>query len=285
MRNLPSASDLQYFIEVANTSNLSRAAERLGISQPALSLAMQRLELAFGVPLLIRGKTGVKATHHGQKLVHQARILLHEWEKIRESALRDQSEVSGSFRIGCHVSVALYSLPGFLPELIRRHPRLELNLSHDLSRKITEDVISFRTDFGIVVNPVPHPDLVIRRLAQDEVTLWCAPAGERGVLIYDPDLSQSQALLKQATRKGLRFRRHLVTSSLEVVAMLTACGAGVGILPTRVAQGQAKGRLQPVAADAPRFADQVCLVYRADAQKSRASSVISEAIIESFREH
>jgi DNA-binding transcriptional LysR family regulator len=284
MSNLPSPSDLQYFIEVAGTSNLSRAAERLGISQPALSLAMQRLETSFGVKLLIRGKTGVKVTHAGQKLTTQARVLLGEWEKIRESTLREQSEVGGSFTLGCHPSVALYSLPGFLPGLIKAHPKLEFKLVHDLSRKITEDVISFRVDFGIVVNPVPHPDLVIVTLCTDEVRLWCVPGADKSVLIYDPDLMQSQAIVKQATRKGLRFERLLPTSSLEVAASLAAGGVGVGLLPTRVAQWTRSAKLAPLAGDTPKFQDSVCLTYRADAQRSRASKAIGAAIIESFRE-
>src|SRR5688500_16984767 len=112
---MPSPSELQYFIEVAGTLNVSRAAERLGISQPTLSLAIQRLENSFGAPLLIRTKSGVKLTHAGQRLVTQARALVHEWEKIRGDALRDETEIRGRYIVGCHPSVALYSLPNFLP--------------------------------------------------------------------------------------------------------------------------------------------------------------------------
>jgi LysR family transcriptional regulator, cell division regulator len=283
MHNIPNPSDLQYFLEVTHTSNLSRAAERLGISQPALSLAMQRLEEAFGVPLLIRSKTGVKTTHSGQRLAQQTRLLLQEWEKIRESATRDQIEVSGNFSIGCHPSVALYSLPGILPELLKRHPRLEVRLAHDLSRRVTEDVISFRLDFGIVVNPVPHPDLVILELCTDEVSLWSVPNADQSTLIFDPDLVQSQSLIKQLTRKGLRFSRQLSSSSLELIASLTAQGVGVGVLPSRVARQKKHPKLQPLP-DSPTFSDQVCLVYRADAQKSRSSRAITEAIQTFFKQ-
>jgi DNA-binding transcriptional LysR family regulator len=291
MTPLPSPTDLHYFLEVASTANLSRAAERLGVSQPALSLAMRRLEESFGLKLLIRGKTGVQVTHAGRRLAGQARALVQEWEKIRESARREQDEVSGVFALGCHPSVALYSLPGFVPGLLKRHPRLELKLAHDLSRRITEDIVSFRVDFGIVVNPVAHPDLVIQELARDEVALWIAPGAPRSAastLLYDPDLVQSQQLLKQCDRKGIAFARTLPSSSLEVIAALTAAGAGVGILPTRVAQGtipRAQSvRLNRLAEDAPRSLDRICLVYRADAQKSRAAKAIGHAIQESFRE-
>ena len=92
---MPSPHDLSYFIEVSQTLNVSRAAERLGISQPTLSLAIQRLEKNLGANLLIRTKSGVHLTHAGTKLVAQARVLALEWEKIREDALRDENEIRG----------------------------------------------------------------------------------------------------------------------------------------------------------------------------------------------
>ncbi|MBI3558282.1 MAG: LysR family transcriptional regulator [Deltaproteobacteria bacterium] len=205
---LPSAAELQYFIEVASTLNVSRAAERLGISQPTLSLAIQRLETSFGLPLLIRSKSGVRLTQAGQKLVTQARGLLLDWEKIRGDALKDASEVSGRYVIGCHPSVALYSLPHVLPELVEQHQGLDIKLVHDLSRKITEDVVSFKIDFGIVVNPTEHPDLVIKLLCTDEVSVWGAsPARNADVLICDPELLQTQSLLKQLS--ALAFCRRV----------------------------------------------------------------------------
>jgi Flp pilus assembly protein TadD len=71
--------------------------------------------------------------------------------------------------------VALYSLKHFLPDLLGEFPALELNLQHDLSRRVTEAVVSLRVDIGIVVNPAPHPDLVLRKLCTDEVTFWTLP--------------------------------------------------------------------------------------------------------------
>ena len=92
---LPSASELHYFLEVANTLNISRAAERLGVSQPTLSLAVQRLEANLGTAVLIRNKSGVKLTHVGQKFVSQARLLLLEWERIRAEASKGERGAGG----------------------------------------------------------------------------------------------------------------------------------------------------------------------------------------------
>lgn len=287
---IPSPSELTYFIEVASTLNVSRAAERLGLSQPTLSLAIQRLENNFGTPLLIRTKSGVKLTHTGQKLVGYARNLINDWEKLRSEALKDEDEIRGRYTIGCHPSVALYSLHAVLPKLLEENRELDIKLEHDLSRKITEDVISFKIDFGIVVNPWDHPDLIIKPLCKDEVTLWTSkkpsvlqdPKSKEAVLICDSELVQTQSILKQLSKHGLEFRRVLTSANLEVVANLVASKAGIGILPGRVAQRIKSYDIKPLPGDCPSFQDKICLVYRADAQKSKANRSLAKLIETSF---
>ena len=75
-----SQAELKYFLEVANTKNLSRASERLGISQPTLSVAIKRLENSIGTELLIRQKRGVALTQAGKQLLIHAKQLLQYWE-------------------------------------------------------------------------------------------------------------------------------------------------------------------------------------------------------------
>jgi DNA-binding transcriptional LysR family regulator len=300
---LPSAADLGYFLEVAHTLNISRAAERLGLSQPSLSMAVQRLEQAVGAPLLIRGKAGVALSRAGQRLIPKARALLDEWERIRSEAARDEAEVGGRYVLGCHPSVAQYALPPVLPSLLASHTTLDLKLVHDLSRKVTEDVISFKVDFGIVVNPVEHPDLVIKHICSDDVMLWVKdgpaeplqdPESGSAALIFDPELQQSQVLLKKFAKRRWHFSRTITTSSLEVVTALVAAGAGAGILPSRVAGRAVGGGLRPFegaggkgaakgARDVPKYEDDICFVYRADAQRSRASRTVAQAIEAALR--
>jgi LysR family transcriptional regulator, cell division regulator len=157
-------------------------------------------------------------------------------------------------------------------------------LNHGLSRKVTDLVIGFQADFGIVVNPTQHPDLVIKVLAKDEVGLWVGQKtplsrlkGDSNVLIYDPDLLQCQWLLKQLKRKGWQFGRTLESSNLEVITALVAQGSGVGILPGRVATKDPHLGLRSIAGS-PKFQDKVCLIYRADAQKSKAAKTLISRI-------
>jgi DNA-binding transcriptional LysR family regulator len=287
----PTFTDITYFIEVAQTQNISRAAERLGITQPSLSSAMKRLEDSLGVTLFIRGRSGVQLTKAGKELLGRGRLLLLNWEQLRADINKKETGVSGQYVIGCHSSVALYSLSQFLPRLMQQYPELEIKLSHDLSRKITEGVISFEIDFGIVVNPVKHPDLVISELGTDDVLFWTASKpsltqsldSKTGVLVCDLNLIQVQKLIGDLHKKELGFKRVIHSSDLEVIADLTATGVGVGILPKRVATRIIAQKLRPLGDGLPVLKDSICLIYRADAQKTNGSRILIHAIKSSVK--
>ena len=291
MAMVPTFTDITYFIEVAQTKNISRAAERLGITQPSLSSAMKRLEDSLGATLFIRGRTGVQLTKPGKELLGKGRLLLLNWEQLRADINKKESGVSGQYIIGCHPSVALYSLSHFLPDLVQKHPELEIKLTHDLSRKITEGVISFEIDFGIVVNPVRHPDLVIKELCSDDVLFWTArkPSStqsldpSKGVLICDLNLIQAQKLLGDLQKKKLGFNRIIQSSNLEVITDLITSGVGIGILPKRVAMRAMDQKIKPLDQKLPIFKDRICLVYRADSQRTIGSQIIIKAIKNSVK--
>lgn len=282
----PSFSDIIYFIEVAQTLNISRAAERLGISQPSLSIALKRLEDILDTPLLVRTKSGVQLTKAGQSFLMQAKELQQKWNSIKASINASSDSVVGHYKLGCHVSVAQYTLPHFLPTLLKSHPNLHFQLQHDLSRKICEKVISFELDFGIVVNPVPHPDLVIKQLCNDKVTFWVSsktPKENLNTLICDTNLAQSQDLIQKLKKKKLSFQRVLSSTSLEVIASLTAAGTGVGLLPTKVAEQNKSHKLKLYDESFPVYNDTICLVTRVDLPKNFATKQISESITSSFK--
>lgn len=282
---LPNANDLQFFLEVAKTGNMSRAAERLGVSQPALSQAMKRLETSFDSQLLLRSKSGVVLTKAGEKLGQKARLLLEAWQDIKEETARDEQQVRGVYTLGIHSSVALYTLPYVAAKLLRDFPNLELKLEHDLSRKITEQIISFKLDFALVVNPVSHPDLVIKELFDDEVAFFRSKKikeENEKVLISEPDLRQTQELLNQLPKKKMIFSRRVTSSNLEVIKSLVVSGAGVGIVPTRVI-GQDLKKVEKMAG-LPVFKDKICLVYRHDVQKSVAARSLSQFLLKHLKE-
>ena len=231
---LPSSADLSYFLEVCSTGNISRAAERIGISQPSLSLAIKRLEQSLGTEIIVRNKTGIQLTRAGKELSYHGQELLRQWQQLKAGVTKRTQQPGGQYVIGCHPSVALYSLSLFVPELLQCYPQLEIKLMHDLSRKITEGVISCQIDFAIVVNPVYHPDLVIKELCTDIVSFWQSDtlaSSQHDTLICDPDLQQVQTLLNNLKHHNRFFKRILVSNNLEVITDLTVAGAGIGIIP------------------------------------------------------
>ncbi len=268
----PAYSDLVYFIEVSNTLNISRAAERLGITQPSLSLAIKRTEDSIGTKLLIRSKSGVKLTKAGERFVTHSRSLLLEWAKIKHNTLLSEQELTGSYNIGCHTSVALYTLPHTLPQIYKKHSNIDINFSHNLSRLVTEKVISFKLDFGIVVNPTKHPDLIISKICKDKVQFWAHKNWDKNkkqTLIYDPELTQSQSILKKLSKKSINIKQHIKTSNLELIRSLTEKNMGIGILPGRVVADSSKKLLKPLDIY-PFFNDEICLIYRMDCMKTSA---------------
>jgi len=266
-------NDIKYFITVSETFNITRASEIIGISQPALSYAVKRLENELGGELIIRLKNGVQLTKLGEEFKQRSRRLLYEWEQAQNLANPESGFIQGSYTIAVHPSVALYILGCFMPKLQLDFPKLDFNFIHGLSREMTEKVISWRADFGLVVNPIKHPDLVINRLCSDEVTIFYVENAP-DKLIYDPNLAQSQYILKKIGKKDY-FNNMLNSANLEVAAKLTSLGLGYGILPTRVASQY--NHLKKLK-DAPVFRDEICLVYRPEKHKNPVSKKIIQII-------
>jgi DNA-binding transcriptional LysR family regulator len=268
---LPSPAELHYFLEVTNTLNFSRAAERLGISQPSLSLAIQRLEKLMGTPLFVRHKKGVKLTAPGKHLLTQARELLQIWEHTKAKALESQQEVQGHIKLGCHSSMAIYLVSQFLPKLLKDFPSLHIDLKHDISRIITEEVINLSLDLGIVANPIHHNDLIIRELFNDEFGFWINKKNfnidkkslGKIPILCDSELNQTQTLLKECKKKQITFERIINVNNLEVIANMIENGAGIGIIPGRVAQALYPKTLHRVA-NMPHHPDQICLISRSE---------------------
>src|SRR3989344_4434341 len=278
-----SPDDLQYFMEVSNTLNLSRASERLGISQPSLSAAMQRLERFTGTALLVRHKKGVTLTSAGKQLLIHAKQLQEYWEIVQSRLLLANEELQGRFTMGCPASIALSYLSKILPDLLEHHKKLEIELKHDNSRKILESILDSSIDIGLIVNPVKHPQLIMQKLCEDETAFWHLQdkkkiqsfrSGE-AILICDPALIQVQALLKRLDKKGMRYARMLGTHNLEVIADLTAQGGGIGILPTSLAKRF--GKLKKIA-NTPTYPDEIYLVYRPENRTVKAIQTIASAI-------
>lgn len=261
---LPSAQEISGFIEISKTKNITKAAQRLGITQPSLSLSLRKLEETIGEPLVMRSKSGVELTIAGKEFLKYAQQLMTMWLEAKSNTQRSAQVVQGSVKLGCHPAVGLYTLDRFVPKLLKKHARLELNLIHDLSRKICQKVQEHELDLGLVINPHEHPDLILTKILSDEVRLWGVPDCPDDVLLCHPELIQTQDILKKLKRSKVKFKRQITSDSLENLAKLAIQGVGVAILPTRVVEiFDQKKKLQAKTSSAI-FKDELYLVYRVE---------------------
>lgn len=262
--------DIRYFITASETLNITRASEIIGISQPALSYSIKRLENEIGGQLLIRLKNGIQLTKLGEEFKTRSRRLMYEWEQAQNLANPESGCIHASYSFAIHPSVALYCMEHFMPKILKELPNLDLKFMHGLSREMTEKVISWEADFGIVVNPIKHPDLVIKKLCTDDVTIFYKK-NAIDKLILDHNLNQSQYILKKLGKKH-SFQGQVHSTNLEVVAKMTSLGLGYGLLPSRVAKQYPELKALK---EAPVFKDEICLVFRPE----KHNNIVSKKII------
>ncbi|MDD0854407.1 LysR family transcriptional regulator [Halobacteriovorax sp. GB3] len=279
---LPSHNEITYFLKLANVKNISKASKVLGVSQPTLTMAMQKLENSLQVTLFHRHKKGITLTKAGEKFRLKARDLIENWNNLYNETRELDSAPIGQYKFGLHRSVGLYMLPLFFPKLSRAYPDLELIINHDLSRHICESIITFDLDLGLVINPTKHPDLILQKVLDDEVTLFVKSKGKiQKNLIYDSHLIQSQELLKRLKKSEYKNYKHIHLSSLENITKLCETGAGIALLPKRVATCISGTKIRPLN-DVPFFKDELYLAYRLENKNLPAIQAIKETILASL---
>lgn len=285
-------NSLRYFRAVAKSQSLTGAAKALGVSQPTLSVAMQNLEARLSTTLLVRDRNGVKLTTTGDELLRYTERVFALLEEAEERVRGLEQGDFGTFVLGCHESLGSYFLPPFMTEILGSHRGIELLLSNAPSSVVRDKVVSREIHFGIVVNPDPHPDLVMIDLFEDAIDALVA-SGVRphealedarriyaeGPVIYAGRVTECQTLVDELATEGFVSTRKLVCGDLEQVKSLALAGIGVAILPRRVAAYGHEAKLVRLHATLPILRDRIQLVYRADMHKTRASTALKDALV------
>lgn len=285
-RDLDSAL-LAALLAVIDTGSFTGAAATLGVSQPAVSLAIKRLEERLGMALLVRTRKRVTPSRQGELLAVGARQAFEALGQAIAEIAEAHAEPSGRVILGCHESLAAYALPVFMARFLREYPKVELKLWNGRSAEVERELTDGRVDLALVVNARKHPDRIIQPLFDDSVELFHCMAARRFAdaptmlaampLIYVPELTQSQEILVELQRRHIATRRLLPCSSLELVKSLVLDEVGVGILPRRVAQHGTRKRLRSLSPPLPLYGDHVALVRRYDARPTAAiRAVIDE---------
>jgi LysR family hydrogen peroxide-inducible transcriptional activator len=119
---IATSTEIEYFVEVFQTRHVSKAAIRLGVTQPTLTLSLQKLEEKVGAKLFHRTKQGVVPTEQGSLLYRKSLALLENWNEIHKGIQQSKNEIFGHFKLGCHQSVGAYTLPKLFEQLHKFAP-------------------------------------------------------------------------------------------------------------------------------------------------------------------
>jgi DNA-binding transcriptional LysR family regulator len=247
---------LRYFNALAETLNFHRAAERLHISQPPLTVAIRKLEEELGVALFERDPRGVRLTTAGLAAVTPAREALAAAEKVREAVRQGAAGLRGRLSIGFIGSAIGELMPRIVSPFRHAYPEVELALEEMNSVEIVRAIAGRRLDIGLVRLPVmdsapvaidvietdelvavlPASDVLARRK-----TLDLGALADRSFIIYSP-VSVLHATIRLAChRAGFTPRVAQEAVQVQTILSLVEAGLGVALIPGRSARFAGEG--------------------------------------------
>ncbi|AHZ84266.1 LysR family transcriptional regulator [Bdellovibrio bacteriovorus] len=265
--------DIENFIHTSTCSTIIQAAQKLEISQPALSESLKRLEADLGTILFYRSRSGIQLTPSGRVFLGKAQRALQSLQELDFSSDQVRVFAGRTVTIGCHGTVAQYSIPKAVAYLKEKAPDFKIDLRHDLSRSIQTEIQRGNIDIGVVINPAEVPDLVIQKMAQDTVGVWAAKNESYDTIICNLNLFQTQSILKKW--KG-RPEKVISTDSLELICKMAHERIGYGVVPGRAVE--MSGLNLKHLSQFPVYRDQISLVYRPEFGKIPAEKMVIEAL-------
>ncbi len=245
-----SLRDLEYVTALAQHRHFGRAARACGVSQPALSAQIRKVEDVLGVTLFERSKRRVLVTAVGAQAAEQALSVLAEARKLFDLAQGGREPLHGPFAVGVIATLGPYLLPYVLGPLRRGFPRLDLHLREGLTSELVEELRAGRLDAVLCAAPIADPALATETLFREPFVL-AAPARhplarKPGVSVRDLRademvlLEEGHCLREQALDVCPRGRERataprLQATGLETLRHMIASGAGYSLIPALAA--------------------------------------------------
>ncbi len=150
---------LEYIVAVDTYRSFVLAAEKCFVTQPTMSMQVQKLEDTLGVKLFDRSKQPVTPTEIGVAIIAQARTLLGESEKIKEIITDRQKELSGELKVGIIPTIAPYILPKILQGFVEKYPQVKLIVWEQTTENIIQQLKLGMLDCGILSTPLHEANL------------------------------------------------------------------------------------------------------------------------------
>jgi LysR family transcriptional regulator, hydrogen peroxide-inducible genes activator len=286
-------NELRYIVAVAQERNFRRAAGKAFISQPALSLAIQKLEEELGVRIFERGKNEVTVTPVGSEIVEQAQRALEEVGRIRELARQGEDQLAGTLRLGIIYSVGPYLLPDLVPALKKLAPDMTLEIEENITANLDTLLRNGRLDVIVIALPFGDGSILTRPLYDEpfEVVVSREHRWADRRSIRAPELAAEKVLLldsghcfsnqvaeacPELERRGADIQHG---TSLETIRNMVASGLGITVLPASANSARYRNplvKLIPFTKPAP--SRRIALAWRKSFAGTRAIEVLAQAI-------
>lgn len=153
-------TQLEYIVSVNTYGSFSKAAAKCFVTQPTLSMQIQKLEEELGVLIFDRSKKPIKATLIGEEIIRQAQSNLHGIQRIKEIIQEQREEIQGQLRIGIIPTLSPYLLPMFVKDFLRNHPKVNLTVEELISEQIIQKLKEDLLDVGILVTPIEDKSII-----------------------------------------------------------------------------------------------------------------------------
>jgi DNA-binding transcriptional LysR family regulator len=287
---------LRAFVAVARAGRFTRAARRLGTTQPSLSRRVQQLEVQVGAKLVVRTPSGVVLTSAGDRFLAHAERALASIDAGRTAIEELSGDPRGVVALGSQPTISAYVLPSVLARFHQRAPQVVLRLREGLADQIEERLASGELDLALMNLPVRRLDLAAQKLWQEDYLL-AVPAGHRlaGLdrpvtlgeaavepLVIVPGATATAALFAACEEKGTRPNVVVDADNLEAVRRMVERGLGVALLPRTMAEAAHGPKLRAIELSRGGVRRQVALVHRGEPYLTAAARALRAAIVETL---
>jgi DNA-binding transcriptional LysR family regulator len=236
---------IEYFISVANTGQISRSSSLSNVSQSSMTVALQNLEDAVGVPLLQRHAKGVHLTEAGERFLRHVQQATLSIDRAVLAAQEEPGQIAGTVRIGVTETISAYLMPALISTISQRFANLEIQIVERDRQTIEQGLVDGELDIALLLvsNTALLPELKGETMLRSPRRLWTAPdhplqdahrvtledVAQENYLLLDMD-EHVQTVGKYWGKYGVEPRVRMQSKSIEAVRSLVALGQGVTIL-------------------------------------------------------
>lgn len=291
-------TQLEYVLAVNKFRHFGKAARSCFVTQPTLSMQLQKLEDELGLVIFDRSKSPILPTPEGERIIDQARAVVREASRLLALVQQSKDELAGDFRLAVIPTLSTYILPLFLQHFVDKHPKVHLIIEEAKTDAIVEMLAEDEIDAGLLVTPLHDDTLIERVLFYEPFYLFVAPdhplARRKRVREDDLDLGEIWLL-----NKGNCFRDQVIhicsesrkeevggnirfeSGNLETLKNMVLASSGYTILPhLAVSQLSPQRRRLIREFHPPVPTREVSLVHARSVLKERLIGALEQTILE-----